>query len=66
MVQWLYVPDRRLTLKETREAPKNRECIVGCGGHLLRVAERVPVPPYQWLPNGYICDKCNVMIMGVP
>jgi hypothetical protein len=65
MVMWLYSGQRRLTLKESRDLPKTRACIV-CEGHLLRIAERAPVFPYPWVPNGYICEKCNLCYMGVP
>lgn len=65
MVMWLYVPDRRLTLKEMRELPHAKACLA-CGGDLFRLAERMRVFPYQWVPDGYICSKCNLCYMGVP
>lgn len=65
MVMWLYEGIRRLTLKEMRQLPKDKLCIL-CAGDLLRLAERMRVYPYQWVPDGYICSKCNICYMGVP
>jgi hypothetical protein len=64
MVMWLYVPERRLTASEARALPKAKACLA-CGAKLLRVAERCDYFPYQWVPNGYICSKCNLLHMGV-
>jgi hypothetical protein len=65
MVMWLYVPDRRLTKKEMTELPRTKHCLA-CGGGLMRLAERMTTYPYQWVPDGYICAKCNLCYMGVP
>jgi hypothetical protein len=64
MVMWLYMPDRRLTKKEAEELPKLKACLA-CGARLHRIAERMPDPPYEWIPNGHICSKCNLCYMGV-
>lgn len=65
MVMWLFEGIRRLSLKEARELPKQKLCVL-CQGALLRMAERAPKFPYQWIPNGYICSMCNTCYMGVP
>ena len=64
MTMWTYLPDRKLSTKEAREVPKEKKCLA-CAGKLLRVAERADYFPYVWVPNGYICSKCNAMVMGV-
>jgi hypothetical protein len=65
MVMWVYLPDRRVKLKELERVQKIKECLA-CGAKLLRIAERAPDYPYAWLPNGFICSSCNAMYMGVP
>jgi len=65
MGMWMYTQFRRLTPREMREMPKQKTCLV-CGGALLRTAERATSFPYPWLPNGYVCSKCNVGYLGVP
>jgi uncharacterized protein with PIN domain len=63
-MMWVYVADRRLKKAEAEAMPKAKACLA-CEGLLYRLAERRPEPPYQWIPNGYICSKCNTMFMGV-
>jgi hypothetical protein len=65
MVMWMYVPERRIRVSELERVQKLKECLA-CGSLLLRVAERAPDYPYHWLPNGFICSKCNLSYMGVP
>lgn len=66
MTMWVYLADRRITKKEVEQLQsKQRQCF-SCEGKLLRMAERCDYPPYQWVPNGYICSKCNICYMGVP
>ena len=64
-MMWVYMPDRKLKAAEMRDMPKLKACLA-CNSLLLRLAERVAEPPYQWVPNGYICSKCNLCYMGVP
>jgi ribosomal protein L40E len=64
VVMWVYVPERRMRKAEAEAMPKAKECLA-CGSLVLRLAERRPEPPYQWIPNGYICSSCNAMFMGV-
>lgn len=65
MVMWLYVPERRIKSGELAKVQLQRSCLV-CAGKLARLSERAPAPHYQWVPNGYICTKCNLCYMGVP
>lgn len=63
-MMWVYEPIRRVRKAEFENVTRDRACLL-CDGTVVRVAERRPEPPYQWVPNGYICQKCNSMFMGV-
>jgi hypothetical protein len=65
MVMWMFEGIRRIKVSELLGIQKQRSCVL-CQGYLLRLAERGADPPYPWIPNGYICSKCNTMYMGVP
>ena len=65
MAMWIYVPDRKLTAGEARTMPKDKACLA-CGAKVWRLAERADYYPYVWVPDGWICSKCNLCYMGVP
>ncbi len=64
MVMWVFAADRRLTKAESDSQPRDKTCL-GCGGRLLRTAERETHRPYRWCPSGYICSKCNTVYVEV-
>jgi hypothetical protein len=64
MAMWVYVPDRRMKPREITDMPRDKSCLV-CQGFVRRVAERMDSPPYQWVPIGFICTKCNITYLGV-
>ena len=58
MVMWLFLPDRKVVAANAREVRRTKRCIA-CTGPLRRLAKRLEKPSYRWVPNGFICTKCN-------
>jgi hypothetical protein len=66
MPMFLYESVRKLSKREAEAfLGKARQCVLGCAGTMARIAERSQVAPYPWVPEGYICTKCNSMVMGI-
>ena len=63
-MMWVYEAIRRVKKTEFISVTETRACLL-CDGTVARIAERKVEPPYQWVPSGWICTKCNSMFMGV-
>jgi len=60
-----YKPLRNISDAEQSALLLLKGC-ASCGHKLLRLAERMDYPPYQWVPSGYICTFCHTILMEVP
>ena len=62
MTGWLLLPQRRMKTAEIDGVRGLRGC-PACNGRTLRLAEREARPPYHWIPNGYICSQCTLVVV---
>jgi len=62
MTGYLLLPQRRMKTREIDSCRGLSGC-PACNGRMLRLAERESRPPYHWIPTGYVCSKCNVIVL---
>lgn len=62
MASWLLLPERRMKKAEV-DGVRGLSGCPACNARCLRLAERESTPPYHWIPTGYICSACALVVL---